>query len=130
MIASVPNSLKYAVSFDSSQVEFVHCVSQGRRKVDCLCIRESSEIHRESDNEVNGGASVYDKIPTMDMGQSDSLDNLSKTISNVGQREKFIIQAKCWQQIDATEKTCLDVEAAEKHREIRPWREICREVFG
>ena len=101
MIVSVPNSLKEVVSFDSSQVQFDYFVLHGRRKIDCVCVRESSEILRESDNEVNGGASVQDDLKSWPLAAS-----------------------------RYHRKTCLDVEKAEKHRETCPWREICREVFG
>ena len=33
-----------------------------------LSFQESNEIHGGSDNQVNGGASVEDKIPTMEVG--------------------------------------------------------------
>ena len=32
-------------------------------------LQESNEIHGESDNQVNGGASVDDKIPTLEVGK-------------------------------------------------------------
>ena len=34
-----------------------------------LSLQESNEIHGESDNQVNGEASVDDRIPTMEVGK-------------------------------------------------------------
>ena len=70
MIASAPNSVKKNVV---SCVSFQNGVSSSwsweNRKFMVFSLQESNEIHGGSGDQVNGGASVEDKIPTMEVAK-------------------------------------------------------------